>query len=163
MDQLLIHMEVIGLDFDKLEKEFDESFADAWSKLADRIEKEWQDLASQQLKSSKDQYLQGLKVEKVGNELIQASLTGFIPVAVEEGISGYDMKKGLLGGNLARVVPIGKRAGDQPPRFTVLTPDSRGWQHPGIKARQLHQQVQTLVDEKLVNEIFGDAVSRISV
>lgn len=161
--QLMISMEVVGMDFDKLEKEFDKAIEEGMDKLKDAIETTWHKKAGELLHTSKDKYLQGLSVERVGKDTIQATLTGFLPVGIEEGHKSYDMKPGLLGSGLSKVIPIGKGAG-RTPSFRRITQNTKGWIHPGWpQAKKIHVEVQKEIDETLKMEIFGDLISRISI
>lgn len=159
--RLIVDMEVHGIDWDWLEGQFDKELKEGMKKLSEEIDTTWRKFAEERLNQSKAQYLEGLHVDLIGQD-VQAELRGFVPVAVEEGLAGYDMKPGLLGTALAKVIPIGKRAGESP-RPTRLTQNSKGWKHPGFQARKIHEDVQSKVDEEIMPKIFGDMISRMSV
>jgi hypothetical protein len=160
--QLEISMDIIGLDFDKLEAEFEKAIDEGMDKLAKEIEKTWRDKAAATLNTSKDKYLEALTVERVGKDVIKATLTGFVAVGIEEGHEAYDMKPGLLGSGLAKVIPIGKGAGGSI-SFRKINASTKGWMHPGWQAKKIHEQVQKEIDERLKMEIFEPIISRISV
>lgn len=159
---LMIQMDVVGANFDKITSELEQAIEEGWAEVAKEIEKIWQEKAAQELNTSREDYLRGLSVEHLGGDLIQASLTGFLPVAIEDGHQGYDMKKGMLGSGIRRVIPIGKRKGGAI-NFRSMTSSSDGWWHPGFQAKQIHKQVQDEVSERVIAEVFGPLISRISV
>jgi len=142
---IIIQIDVDASAFDKfidrMEKDIDESL----DRLAEEIEWAWRIKASQQLNTSKKEYLDGLHIERV-DDTIQAVLKGFIPNAVEEGYGQYDMKPGMLGNALYKVIPIGKKAG-KTPTFRTMTKNSKGWIHPGFKKRAIGEQIQDDMDE----------------
>lgn len=150
--KLIVEMDIKGMDFDALMEEFDEHVDEGMDKLADEIEQVWRDKATETLNTSREQYLKGLSVERIGRD-IQMVLNGFLPVALEEGHERYDMKPGFLGSGLNRIIPIGKSSG-QKPVFRMMRTDSTNWFHPGFEAKRIHEQVQEEVDERLVEEIF---------
>lgn len=63
----------------------------------------------QKLKSTKDDYLKGLKIDRVGKYAWVISLEGDFANALEEGRGSFDMKPGMLAST--KTVDVGKRAG----------------------------------------------------
>lgn len=159
---LMIQMDVVGANFDAISQKLEEAIEEGWATVAKEIERVWQEKAAQELNSTRDDYLKGLSVDHLGGDLIQATLTGFLPVAIEEGHQGYDMKKGMMGSAVRRVIPIGKRKGGNI-NFRTMTAASDGWWHPGFQAKQIHKQVQEEVAERVIPEVFGPLISRISL
>ena len=159
--RLIIEMDIQGANWDALADAFEEQVEAGMKTLASEIDSAWRAKANEQLHTSLKQYLDGLKIEANGLE-ITAELTGFLAVAIETGQDAYDMKPGLLGGAIARVVPIGKRGG-KPINYVTLRPDSKGWKHPGFVAKNIADQVQTVVSEDLTQKVFGGLLSRVKV
>lgn len=159
--ELIVHLVVVGCDFDALLRDLEDRLDEGLDQLVDKIDETWREKATAQLNTTRDEYLQNLTIERVGRDLIQATLTGFLPVAIEEGTDSYDMKEGTLGNALSKVIPIGKKAGS--PTFRTMKAGSDGWMHPGFKAKQISQQVQTEIDSRLVREVFEPLISRTSV
>lgn len=156
---LMIHMDVKGMDIDALEKQFDEHVKEGMDQLVDRIDETWRNKAAEQLNTTREQYLNGLSVERIGDDLIKAQLEGFLPVALEDGHERYDMKPGFLGSGLKRVIPIGKSAG-KPVQYRTMKAGGSGWFHPGFEGKKIGEQVQQEVDERLAFEVFDPLVSR---
>lgn len=159
--RLIVEMDILGADWDGLAAAFEEQIESGMSALAKEIDTTWRAKANEQLHSSLKQYLDGLHVEANGLD-ITAELKGFLAVGIETGQDAYDMKPGLLGGNLAKVIPIGKRAGGTV-NYVTLRPDSHGWKHPGFVGKNIGDQVQAEVSEGMLSKVFGDSVSRVKV
>jgi hypothetical protein len=152
-------MDIKGIDMRALESAFDDVFEDGMDEIEKEIERVWRDKASQVLHSSKDEYLENLKVERIGKD-VQFVLTGALPMAIEEGSEGFDLKPGFLGGGLSRIIPLNSKSGT--PTFRTVSATSKGWQHPGIKARNIHEDVLDEA-EAIVSKIFEGLISRVSV
>lgn len=159
--RLIVEMDIVGADWDKLADAFEEAVEKGMSKLAEEIDTTWRAKATQKLHASLQQYLDGLHVDAHGLD-VTAELRGFLAVSIETGHDAYDMKPGLLGGAIAKIIPIGKRAGETP-RMTTLRPDSKGWKHPGFVAKNIGDEVQAEMNDSLVQKVFGDMLSRVSI
>lgn len=60
-----------------------------------RFAEEWRARAGQDLKQSRQEYQQSIYIEKIDNQNILVGLKGFLPNAVEAGISPFDQKEGF--------------------------------------------------------------------
>jgi inner membrane protein involved in colicin E2 resistance len=156
--RLIVDLDIKGIDWDWLEGQFDKELEKGLKSLAEEVDTTWKKFAEERLNQSRAQYVEGIHVDVIDKD-VQCELRGFVPVAVETGLAGYDMKPGLLGTAALRVIPIGKRAGESP-RLTPLTMNSKGWKHPGFQARKIHEDVQSKVADEIMPKIFGDMVSR---
>jgi hypothetical protein len=154
-------MDIDTSGLDRLFEELEDEADDAMDRLVDAIDKTWREKASQQLKSSLDQYLEGLNIERVGDNEIQASLTGFLPVAIEKGHEKFDMKPDTLGNALSKIIPLGGKSSGTP-KFRTMKADSSGWIHPGFTAKSIGEQVQQEMDD-IVKEVFDPIFSRRSI
>ena len=159
--RLIVDIAVEGIDFDKLEEGMESAINDAMHKFAEEVEFTWRRKAADKLNTSRQKYLEGLKVDVVAGE-VQASLTGWFPVAIEDGWERYDMKPGLLKNAQSKVIPIGKNAGETP-KFVTMRANSPGWWHPGFEPQHISNDVQDEVDERIVDEVFGAALGRVTV
>lgn len=145
-------------DVDDLIEEVEQIARDHMEDLSKKIESTWRSKAEATLHTSKDKYLAGLTVEHEGDKVV-ATLTGWLPVGVEMGIDRFDMKQGVVG---SRVVPLmGKDGGDR--RFRTMKQGGKGWWHPGITARKIHEQVASELESTILPAVFGPAFSRRSV
>jgi hypothetical protein len=159
--RLIIEMDFEGMDFDKLADRFEKEVDDGLQTLADKIEKVWRDKAREKLDTSLQKYLDGIHVDVMGKE-IQASLKGFLPVSLETGLGSYDMKPGLLGNLVSKVIPIGKGAG-KTIDFKRITHSTPGWRHPGFEPRKIFEEVEGEIRDTVLGEVFGPLISRVSV
>jgi len=153
-----VSVEFQDVHWDAVDDAYSKAVEDSFQKLAEEIEWKWRQKASIQLHTSRQQYLDGLHVDYSHNE-ITASLTGWLPVAVEQGTQGFDMTKGLLGGALHRTIGIEKAKSGH--LFNEVGQGSTWW-HPGILARRIHKQVEREVPGML-SDILVPSISRISV
>lgn len=107
--------------------------------LAQASRNKWIELAGEQLKSSRAEYVRGLQetrsFKQTGKMSYEISLIGQLANMMELGFSSYDMKPGLLAGPSAKVSATGKRYATVP--FThypgANTPD-RSNRVPNYKA-----------------------------
>lgn len=60
-----------------------------------RFAEEWRAKAGQELKQTRQEYQQSIYIEKIDNQNVIVGLKGFLPNAVEQGISGFDQKEGF--------------------------------------------------------------------
>lgn len=65
------------------------------SEYVEEIHKEWVRLASQEIKSNKDLYLKGIKLEELNDFEYEFKLEGKLPNMMEEGSPSFDMKEGF--------------------------------------------------------------------
>lgn len=66
------------------------------------------EIANKELNSTKLQYVRGLRVEENGGDFT-VKLNGFIPNAIEDGVSEFDMKPALLNSPNAKIGKNGKK------------------------------------------------------
>lgn len=156
---LIIHMESKGINENDLQTAFDDMFDEGMDQIEKELERVWREKASSTLKTSKEDYLNGLSVERTGND-IQFVLKGALPIALEEGAPSYDMKPGLLKNLTHRTIPINSKTSN--PVFRQLSTKSKGWIHPGFKPRKIHEEVMDEA-EAIYSKVFEELVSRISV
>lgn len=78
-------------DFDKLQKDFEDKINQAMDEYTEEVSQRWKEKAEMYLDTSKDPYLAGLSVEKIDMGC-RVTLSGWLPVAVEQGIPAFDMK-----------------------------------------------------------------------
>ena len=156
---LMVHMDIKGIDMRALESAFDNVFDTGMDEIEKELDKVWRDKVGIMLHSSKQEYLDNLKVSRVGDE-IQFVVTGELPVAVENGSTAFDMREGLLAGRLSRIIPLNSKTGT--PTFRNVSQKSTGWKHPGITARNISEEVLKEA-EGIVNDAFWKAMARVSV
>jgi hypothetical protein len=89
---------------------------------------------------------------------VDVRLTGWVPVAIEQGAPRFDMKPGILGSRESRVIPLDK----DPVEFRTMKAQSSGWWHPGLQARSIAAQVQKEMP-RLVDDVFKPLTARIKV
>lgn len=167
MDPSVGRLEAISMyihnDFvDELEKWIDGELVEATMKgLSNKVEKLWREKASQRLNTSKEKYLAGINVE-ASDHGVMMTLSGFLPTALEQGTQRYDLKPGLLGSALFKIIPIGKDAG-KTPDFKTLTPASKGWWHPGFQAMDIIGEVTEEIGDLAVDAFNESLSSRQSI
>lgn len=103
---LKIDIDVLqNVDFESFGMAQIEAFDQAIESLAVATRDKWISLAQEKLRSTRADYIKGLQesnsFQKNGALDYQINLVGFMPNAVEGGMSPYDMKPGLLGGKAA--------------------------------------------------------------
>lgn len=60
-----------------------------------RFAEEWRARAGKELKQTRQEYQQSIYIEKIDNQNVLVGLKGFLPNAVEQGISAFDQKEGF--------------------------------------------------------------------
>jgi len=108
-----------GLNIDVMDEAFVASFKKAVASIAQATQSEWIRLAQERLRSSKDDYIKGLrqaesfKMARYGtSELYEIQLVGAMPNNFEFGMASFDMKSvrpGWLGGGKAKEGKDGKK------------------------------------------------------
>lgn len=158
-----VEMKVTPPDWDKFEEEMEKEIDQGLQQFTDRIEEIWRDKAEKMLKTTKNEYLKGLQVEKT-SEGASATLSGFLPVALEKGTPSWDMKKTHLGDALFKIIPIGaKKSENIPPKdFAIMSQNSplNSWIHPGFKGINIGEEIKSEVPE-IVDEIFGPLLKKV--
>lgn len=116
----------------------------------------WEEMAGRNLHSSRDEYVRGIQVIDQGRFKGAVVLTGFFPVALETGISAYDMKEGLLKGKNAKVSKSGTRYNTVPFRFS--TPGALG--ESAIFSSKLPEEVyRAIMDKPFVRKVQGGGIA----
>jgi hypothetical protein len=149
-------IETPKVDWQKVEERAEASVQEGLKKFRDAIEKLWHEKAQATLKESADRYLEGLSI-RVTRDGLEATISGFIPVALESGMERFDMKPGLTK-NGAQVIPLAKGG------FRTVSPNSPGdsWWHPGIQAAEIGEQVKEEAPA-VADRIFKDLLKRVEV
>lgn len=124
-------------------------------KMASEFVENMKDQARRRLTyKTSDAYIRGLSFGGTEGGETRIYLKGWLPLALERGISRFDMKPGLLAGPKARLSKSGARynvipiqigtLGDMP-NFRVVSDKSpkRSWIHPGLEPRNF---VKTAVE-----------------
>lgn len=111
--------------------------------MTSRFAEAWSNEASRSLHSARQQYISNLVVVDEGFAKGAVMLTGWLPNAIEQGKSSYDMKEGFLNGPKARVSKDGHRYNIIP--FTWGTP---GALQENFTGGILPQEVYDVVSKK---------------
>jgi len=121
------------------------------------LERVWRDKASSELNSTFAAYMSGLSV-RVSNDGVEATLSGWLPVALEAGAKRFDMKPGLLRKRQSRVIPM--HDGDF--RTVSVRSPASSWWHPGFEARNIHEDVFDQTD-KILQRTLAPVFNRVKV
>lgn len=148
-------------NWEKLSAELEAEAAVAMEAFRHAIEWAYQDTARKSLKTTSDKYLEGLSVT-LDDDGVQATIEGWLPVALEDGAGAFDMKPGLLAGRSKRVIPMHKGG------FATVSVFSRpgSWWHPGIQARNISEQVKTEADDirkRIIDPVIEKFMQRVEV
>ena len=132
--------------------------------LTEELEWSWRKLAAEDpnLKSSKAKYLDAIDVRREGDDII-LGLTDELASSLESGSEPYDLKPGFLRGRISRVIPLVDAGTNNVTRFRTVSVNSRGWIHPGNKARKITEKVQTELESGLMGEVFSRVMSRTTI
>lgn len=109
-----------------------------------RFARNWEQEAMRSLKSTRNLYVRNLIVVDEGIGKGSVVLTGFLPNALESGLSPFDMKVGLLNGPNSRVTQSGNRYNTVPFRFAA--PDSLGESE--VFTSRLPEEVASVIRSK---------------
>jgi hypothetical protein len=117
----------IGIDTSSLNDTFalDQSDIDALmdfavKEITARFASEWEKQAIESLHSARNEYISHLIVVDEGPGRGAVVLSGWLPNAIEQGASGFDMKEGMLNGPNAKTSKSGNRYNRVP--FSFGTP-----------------------------------------
>jgi hypothetical protein len=132
-------------NLDKFQEEFENA---KWS-IAQEALDFWKNSAGLHLDTTLNRYQQSLYVYEEFGEGVVVGMqeTDKLVVSIEEGAPPYNMQKGLLGGALRKVIPIG---GWRDMRVVTAGADSSKWQHPGFRGLNLVDEVDDHIDAVLV-------------
>jgi hypothetical protein len=70
--------------------------------VAQTAKEEWVREAKRSLHSTRNMYVEGLGDPEINNNVAVIRLSGWLPNALEDGLSPFDMKRGLLQGPKAK-------------------------------------------------------------
>lgn len=129
-EQFDFSQEEINNLMDRTVKEITHRFADEWINEANRI-----------LKSSRQQYISNINVVDEGFAKGAVVLTGWLPNAVEQGLSAFDMKSGLLNGPNSRSTKSGGRMNVVP--FTFGTPGTLAENFSNILPQEVYEVIKS--------------------
>lgn len=169
-------MDIDAPNTDAIDERFKQTIEDGLDELSQEIEWRWRTKASSTLVESRKKYLDGLSIERFGNE-IQVILKDFMSAAVEGGSQPQNLKQ-IFG--MGRVIPMGHppaqahawfHAGREMPRFRTVSNKSP-WIHPGITPRKsgtnpqnltIGEQIQKECEETIIDEVFDKIFSKLSI
>jgi hypothetical protein len=134
----------------------------ALEELTDEVEWVWRKIAagSNKLNTTKDIYLDAIKVEREGDEIVM-SLTNDLANQVESGSDPYDLKPGFLKGRTHRVIPLVEQG--RPVKFRMISQKSEPWIHPGIHPRNIIDEVKAELENNIIDEVFSRVMARSSI
>lgn len=104
-----IRAEQLGID---LERAGDAAIKEAQNSVAEAVEAAFASIVAKvqaKLKSTREEYLKGLKIDKIGPFAWVIYLEGDFANSLESGKGSFDMKPGMLAST--KTVEVGKRAG----------------------------------------------------
>lgn len=91
-----IYSDDLVAQFPLTKKDIEDLISGMISQISFRFARAWEDQAKSSLKSARNEYVRSLKIFTEGPLKGGVMLTGWLPNAVESGISGFDMKAGFL-------------------------------------------------------------------
>ena len=140
-----------------LNEMFDDLIAEGMENLRNEVEKSWKLKAEKHLDTSLKSYEDALIV-RVDGEVIEATLTGWLPVSVEEGHGPFDLKPFLLQGRNKRVIYLADG------EFRTVSKDSPpdSWWHPGIQAQSINMQIEAELPE-MMERAFSHIFERVEI
>lgn len=161
---------------------------DIQNKMAEQFAKDLKAAASQKLHSTKDKYIEAIKVE---NNVVILDKEQFVVGMVEDGVPQFDMKPGLLASPKAKtakngqkylVVPLstvkqGKHnwrdrdsgqfkagtSGVKGIEFRIVTENSPAdsWIFPGYKGNHFVDQTMSQFDDAPFNQMVDDQLNKL--
>lgn len=132
----------------------------AMHKIAWEAQDYWNTLAGQRLKTSRAEYQAAIRVGGTSDNGMFLELDGgFLPYAVEVGVSSYQMivsSSKIAPLNVNRDVPftnptLWRRGGGQ----------ERPWRHPGFTGMNMRDEVAEYVAEELVPKYLEEALEKL--
>lgn len=122
----------------------------------------WKSEAGRKLKSSRNMYQAAIQMQVVDDTSLYISLEGFLPFAIDQGMSGFNMKAGLLKGATKispkvgryRVIPLNVNRYINmtvPKVFATVSEHGKAkWQHPAFKAMKISDAVVEELDRVII-------------
>lgn len=141
-------------DVDDIADEAEDIVHQHMADLRTNIETTWASKAQATLNTSREKYLDALSVELEGDKIV-VTITGWLPVGVEQGLERFQMNKNVVGSKI--IALVGKDGGET--RFRTMKAGSAGWWHPGIIARKIHEQVFAEMESDVLPAVFVEAFS----
>lgn len=148
---------VLGPNGQALNNAVDKAVSEGLDNLVNELETRWLRHAEMKLNTSIQDYMEGVSVAKT-KDGAEITIKGWLPVALETGAPGFDMKPGLLAGRDFRVIPM------HDGEFRTVSKNSppESWKHPGLEARNIHEAVEAEADD-IIQKSFGSAFERIRI
>lgn len=113
-----------------------------------RFADEWRSKAGQELKQTRQEYQKSIYIEKLDNYNVIVGLKGWLPNAVEQGISGFDQKEGFERSSKRKVKKDGGWYLTVPFRFATPTALAES----SIFSKILPQKVYEVAKKVLTND-----------
>lgn len=148
------------IDWQKAQADIERQIQAGLVRFRAAIERFFREEAELELLHSAAKYLKGVTVNVV-KDGVEAAITGWFPVAIEEGAEPFDLKPGFLQGRQFRVIPVGELGA---PKFRTVSKNSRpdSWWHPGLQARGIGERVKERA-EREVQFIFKPLFDRVKI
>jgi len=150
-------IEIKGPSSSQIEKAVMAAHKQGSAALAKEVERVWREKAQSVLDSSLTEYMDGLIV-RADVDGVEATLSGWLPVALESGAQRFDMKPGLLKNRTSRVIPMH----DGEFRTVSKTSPPSSWWHPGFEAYDIHEEVFKETED-MIAKAYTPAFSRIKI
>jgi hypothetical protein len=153
-----IKMEIVGADWDAIEKALEDGIERGIAELNGEIETEWHTEAHRTLGTRAEEYNQDISFSAT-REAVEVTL-GETATAMEFKQQPYDLKPGFLrhGEFFRRIIPMNDGS-----RFRTVTATSSGWIHPGFPGADIREAVQDKMDNEIVPRVFGKLLGNIQV
>lgn len=148
---ITMKLEDLGKDIDQLADATKESIQLAISQLATAAYSEAIRKAQERLKTSKQDYINALDFEKLGDNIYVISLKGDHANAIEDGYGTFDMKPGLINGPKSKVSAKGTRYNTVP---FYHRPSSRS--PLGARQEELRTALRDVIAKHKLSKIVKD-------
>ncbi len=139
----------LGKELENISAEVEATFKLAVAGLAQSAYSEVIRLANQRLKSTKQDYVNAVTFESVGENIYVITLNGKAANATEDGYGSFDMKPGLLSGPNSKVTAKGTRFNTVPFSYQ---PNSNA--PAGQKILDLRSAVKALIKDRGIDKII---------
>lgn len=150
-------LKVKGPSASQIGSSFDAAYAEGMRNFKTEITRIWNEKAAASLDTTTQAYMSGLSVQVVSDG-VEATLSGWLPVALETGAQRFDMKPGLLRDRQSRVIKMH----DGEFRTVSQMSPAHSWWHPGFKPKSIHEEVFAET-EAAAEKAFTAAFDRIKV
>ncbi len=146
-----LNAEALGKSLKNLSIETTTTLQSAVASLAQGAYSEAIRLANERLKTTRQDYINALEFESIGDNIYVITLKGEHANAIEDGYASYDQKPGLLAGPNAKVNAKGGKYNTVP---FYHTPTSKA--PVNTKMTNLREAVQKLLKDRDLNKIIKD-------